>query len=683
MTFLYKYYKLIGQAISYRANIEEWLKTTLNIDEINEANREEVMNYLNGFIETKSTNSNVKFRIVQIPFIRFYDIQMYIKQILNAELSKIDNDFEKDTDKLNSSKLAYKLTDSSKIMKEKIDKIILEESECHPTGFHNLNDLACVDDCNLKLLVNRFYISETLQNIPAIISRDIVDQIYVENDSIIKRLTVELDKYTDEIDKYIDTLPKENKEPYLKLISICKEYFEKLYDLTIESLLSGIEFASNYIEHLISNEAFLTSDYESNVCSISEYPANVRRLVTDDASIPDYVGKFKSSEDMLSGSNMNFGKKELQSSNMMNPHYAINDIEKRYESKFKKVDSIIVELFKIKPQKLKNKLNAMYFKKWLGRIPGMYNAYGNEARITENRMKGDPTTILSETAPAYLEKIATETNKLFQEIINLSRRITASSDIHQKLNHAKSFCETYKIEDESDPKAIEKTIKNECLYRICKCLFQGNQIYGYTPEGIVENGKFPNANHVITSLFIENAHEQPEPQTISQIFSSPESMTTFAFPEKLINYENLLKKVTSSVSQNFNRKMVSSVHNGLELNFKNYSNSLIRKSSQIDGGDAENAKLNKQLAKSIENGIVNGLDLIIDQKIRVMQCIGCCYDMLGRVQRLAKLCVAALHQVEIQHSDSRHKAGVNNAVRNATNVRLNKINQANNAGYMQ
>lgn len=697
MTFLYKYHHLIGEAISARANIEEWLKSTLKIDEITQNNAKETINFLKAYIQSKSSSSNIKFRVIMYPVA---SVEVATKDFINfikGKLNKIDESFiNSDREVLNSEEL-------NNILSNKIEDLNALAKNCLISSiapykkFKSLYEINRYDkDMDLSVMANElasfFYIISSenqdkprlsFSKIPSDNIDDLIRILYFETHfEVIKDVTEKLDLLQDELDNRKKILPNKIKELYSKYFDRIETILNIFFNACIGAYSEAISFVSDYIEHLLSGENFKTSAYENNVCSIYEYPSIVREYLSDE-SLYEVFNKNKSIEDALPGSGMNFGKRELQSSQMIKPQYAINDIEKKYESKFKKVDSIAVELLHVKPQKLKNKLNAMYFKKWLGRIPGMYNSYGNEARITENRMKGDPTVILSETAPAYLEKTTTETNSLFQEIINLSKRITASSDIRQKLNHVKSFCVTYKLEDPTNPKEVEKTIKNECLYRICKCIFQENQIYGYTPEGIVENGKFPTANHIITSLFIENAHEQPEPQAVSQIFSSPESMSTYAYPEKLINYENLLKKVTSSVSQNFNRKMLTSVHNGLELNFKNYSNSLVRKSSEINGDDAENAKANKKIAKAIENGIVTGLDLIIDQKMRVMQCVGCCYDMLGRVQRLAKLCVAALHQVEIQHSDSRHQAGVNNVVRNATNVRLNKINNANNAGYIQ
>ena len=262
----------------------------------------------------------------------------------------------------------------------------------------------------------------------------------------------------------------------------------------------------------------------------------------------------------------------------------------------------------------------------------------------------------------------------------MSKRIASVSDVQGKINIVKSWCTTYKIEDITDPKSIEKSIVNEITLRIAKCIFQNNDVYGYSAEGIVENGKFPSANHIVTSLFIENSNEEPQQQSVADIFSKPESITVYAHPNKLATFDELFKKTSNAIVQNFNQKLVNNIHENLETNFRNYSNSLRRKSDQIDGGEANDAENNKKIAKAIENGIVSGLDLAIDQKARCMQCVGAMYDMLVKVQKLAKLCVAALHEAEVRHSDNRMNTGVNDKFRNATNTRLNKINQQNNAG---
>lgn len=441
----------------------------------------------------------------------------------------------------------------------------------------------------------------------------------------------------------------------------------------------ALYFFSETIQRIINDEepevmenAFKGFD---NVCEFYEYPDSAKKAIAHATNRRDHSEYSTEAID----SAYNFGKTQLQSNVYNTQNFAVNKIDDKYKAKFSKLNNIWNEVFKIKPSKMKAKFNSAYFKKWYGRIPSMYSRYGGEATITENKMKGDPTLILANSAPKYLANLVTETNKMFQDMIDLSKRIASASDINSKLNIVKSFCSNYAIEDPRDPKMIELSIKNEAMLRISKCIFQGNDIYGYSPEGIVENGKFPTANHIVTSLFIENANEEPKEQSVNEVFSTPDSLTVFAHPQKLAAFDELFKKTSNSISQGFNHKIVSDVHNNMELNFKNYANSLKRKSDDIEGGDADEASLNKKLAKSIENGIVDGLDLAIDQKARCMQISSAMYDMLGRVQRLAKLCVSALHQAEVQHGDTRMNTGINNKIRNSSNIVTNHTNKVNSA----
>lgn len=447
----------------------------------------------------------------------------------------------------------------------------------------------------------------------------------------------------------------------------------------------SFEMANNFIQHVLDNTEFCTTSDDTGIykiVSLSEYPKTDNDILDyQNIDNQDLLYKYIDSTIKISleavDTGMNFGKRELEHKNMQEQNFAINKVDAKYKGKFEKMKKIFNEVFKVKPAKLKQKINSMYFKKWYGRIPGMYQRYGNEAKITENRMKGDPTLILANSAPKYLANLVEETNKIFNEIISLGNKIVSAGDIQAKINVIKNWCRTYKIEDTSDPGSIETSIKNECTLRIAQAIFQDNGIYGYTPEGIVENGKFPTANHIVTSLFIDNAHEEPEEQSVSDIFSKPESILIYAHPEKIATYDELFKKSTADITHNFNDKITSSVVKNLDTGYKNYTRSLSLKSKEVDSGDAENASLNKKIYKAIEDGLESGLDIVIDQKARCIQCSGAMYDMLTRVQRLAKMCVASLHQVEATHSDNRMNAGVNDSIRNATNTRLNKINSGN------
>lgn len=454
-----------------------------------------------------------------------------------------------------------------------------------------------------------------------------------------------------------------------KLIGMYYSIIHQLYSNHIEA----VEFIVDYIYGIIKDAPFAID--EDGYVGESNYPESSAKA-WNIARTCDSTDKSKSVEAIDSA--YNFGASQLNSNKFSSSNFAVNKLDDKYKAKFSKLNNVFNEVFKVKPSKMKAKINSAYFKKWYGKIPSMYNVYGGEAMVTENRMKGDPTLILANTLPKYLTSLVTETNKMFQGLIDVSKRVAAANDINAKINIVKSYCTNYRIEDVRDPKEIQNAIKNEAILRIAKCIFQGNEIYGFTPEGIVENGKFPTANHIVVSMFSDNAHEEPVQLPVNQIFSRPDSITVFAHPQKIATFDELFKKVSNSIVQGFNHKIVSNVHNSMEVNYKNYANSLRKKSEEIDSGDADEATLNKKIAKAIETGIVNGLDLAIDQKARCLQVSGACFDMVVRVQRLAKLCVAALHETESQHADTRMNAGINNGVRNATNARLNAVNKTNN-----
>ena len=360
---------------------------------------------------------------------------------------------------------------------------------------------------------------------------------------------------------------------------------------------------------------------------------------------------------------------------------SVDKITENYKRKGLQLQKTYTDIFKVKLSKIKSKVNAMFFKRWYGRIPSMLQRYGNSAKITENRMKGDPSQILMSSGLQYIQNMMQNTEKLFQEILDTAKHIASAGGLPQKLNVARAFCKQYPIEVGSDPKTLEKQIVNEATFRIASCIFQDNGIYGYTPEGIVENGKFPTCNHIVTSLFIDNAHEQAEELTVSDIFQQPQSLTMFAHPEQFQKFEQTYNQSVQSVVRNFNPKMCAVVHKNLDLNYKHFCSAINRPLGADTGitGDRDDVSNMKKQAKAIDDGIVKAMDLIIDQKRRCIQCVGAMYEMTSRVTGLAKRCVAALHQEELKRGDVNFNSGMRATGLNATTARLNKVNQKNNA----
>lgn len=359
---------------------------------------------------------------------------------------------------------------------------------------------------------------------------------------------------------------------------------------------------------------------------------------------------------------------------------SVDKINENYKRKRLQLQKTFTDIFKVKFSKIKNKIDSIFFKRWYGRIPSMFQRYGNTAKITENRMKGDPSQILMSSGLQYIQNMMQNTEKLFQEILDTAKRIASSGGLPQKLNVARAFCKQYPIEVGSDPKTLEKQIVNEATFRIASCIFQDNGIYGYTPEGIVENGKFPTCNHIVTSLFIDNAHEQAEELTVSDIFQQPQSLMMFAHPEQFQKFEQTYNQSVQSVVRNFNPKMCAVIHKNLDLNYKRFSSAINRPLGADTGitGDRDDVSNMKKQAKAIDDGIIKAMDLIIDQKRRCIQCVGAMYEMTSRVIGLAKRCVASLHQEEMKRGDVNFNSGMRSIGLNATTARLNKVNQKNN-----
>lgn len=355
----------------------------------------------------------------------------------------------------------------------------------------------------------------------------------------------------------------------------------------------------------------------------------------------------------------------------------LNDIDEHYKAKYVKLQKLSQDVMRVKPAKLKQKLAAGFFKKWYGRIPSMLSRYGGEATVFENRMRGDPTDVLLSSGVEYLNNMTEFTNNLFTELLDIAKKVASAGDVTAKLNALKSFCKTYPIETGSEAKEIKTQVMNETCYRIAKCIMGDHGIYGYTPEGIVENKKFPTCNHIVVSLFIDNPHEEPQEISVSEIFHKPESLTIFAHPEKLLNFENSYKNSVNAIVQGFNSREMSQIDRNLKVGQKRLVNSLRNakfRDAIEDGGDPKDLR---KTSAAINDALVDSFDLVIEQKKRCIQVVGSMYDMSNRIMSLAKRAVAALHQVEKKHSDKRFKSGINNKSLDLSTFAANKTNQWN------
>ena len=687
--------KFKNLAKSYYDEIFTYYCETNNIAEDVDPNMNDVLNWLMKITNDYASKTSVKYPAVIREYVFYSDAEDIILDVISELVSEFSNKFEKDI----STDAVITYAESSNVglkFKDMLSCLFSQKNERYPCPTLNtIYDFIYWEYCGFYILdpkENEKFSSTPLamefegHNYTDTNIFNTLKHAYFDNPTEICNF---LDKDVNRKNLikeacaafyYMYTNNLRNNTLFDKLVK-CIVLYYGILEVNIQSQLKVLQFLNEYLDKCFEDKHDEPYEIINNtkVVSPSCYPEDFAKILYEIIA----TRGSKSTEAAID-SGYDFGRRQLNSDKLSYGNFAINNIDGKYKSKFLKIKNIWNEIRNVKPNKFKSKINSVYFKKWYGRIPSMFARYGNEATVTENRMKGDPTLILANSAPKYITNIVTETNKVFQGLIDLSKRVASTSEINSKVGVVKSFCSTYKIEDPKDPKEIERAIKNEAMYRIAKSILQENGVYGYSVEGIVENGKFPTANHIVTSLFIDNSHEEPEEIPVNNIFSKPESITVFAHPQRLATFDELYKKIMTSITQNFNHKMISSVHQSMELNYKNYANSLRRKSGDVEGGDADEASLNKKLAKAIENGVVDALDMAIDQKVRCLQVVGAMYDMVTRVQKLAKLCVASLHAVETKHGDNRMNAGINDKLRNASNARLNYVNKENNSGrYIQ
>ena len=122
----------------------------------------------------------------------------------------------------------------------------------------------------------------------------------------------------------------------------------------------------------------------------------------------------------------------------------------------------------------------------------------------------------------------------------------------------------------------------------------------------------------------------------------------------------------------------------MNKNYKMFTSNLVKQANigagmtpNEENGNGEDIKQAKKVAKAIEKGLTGALDIVIEQKRRCIQCIGVMYDMMNRIQKLAKRCVAAMHEIEVSKSDTNFKSGINSGSLNRSVRSASKQVQAN------
>jgi hypothetical protein len=320
--------------------------------------------------------------------------------------------------------------------------------------------------------------------------------------------------------------------------------------------------------------------------------------------------------------------------------------DKLHASKYgklkEKLDNVTKDLNKTRNKFslfLRKAKNYLYYRKYLGRIDHMYERYADSSPILENKMHGDPVEILKGKAITYIENYTKENIALFQELQSLIDKVQdTENDPTKALSVMKPFLGQYSInikQIKKLPNAMLKATK----HRIAESLLKDNKIYGYTVESIVVKN-FPPANHAIVALFVENSHEKPQEQYVSDIFQDVEDFKLIASNEKkpFFNFTN--------VTQTLLAKSIRSEH---MMKVSKFASSP-KKASQ------SNEKVPKEM-KIIWKSIEGAMNTVAFMKAYASKLIDGYFSMMMRIDNLAKIAIKSMLNTEREKTDERHEKG--------------------------
>jgi hypothetical protein len=342
---------------------------------------------------------------------------------------------------------------------------------------------------------------------------------------------------------------------------------------------------------------------------------------------------------------------EAENTMGMSDNVRLNEIDEAYKRKWAQLQKAYIKIFKVGISKILSRANAFFFKKYYGRIPHLYSQYAGRALVVENTMVGDPGEVLSSSCVEYVQRMSNDSTELFNVLLQLARRITSITNVEEKVNAINSFCKKFPI-DKAKMDNLKHNILNETRYRIATSILQDNEIYGFTVEGILQNKKFPPANHIVTSLFVQNPHEKPKEQSVGDIFSGEKSILQFAHPENIVKFNNLYRQSASKIIDTFNPKVASLTEKNLNKATRRFTDQIAKYEMDENSMKEVDPKEQKKISNDIDKSIIKAIDMTIAQKRRCLQCAGIAHDMIGRVTELAKRCVVSMLNVEKSVTDT-------------------------------
>jgi hypothetical protein len=394
----------------------------------------------------------------------------------------------------------------------------------------------------LSILLSPLYIREKPLNNP-FIKTDYIDSL--ASPHLYKMRNLEFVKNVFDTDKNL--LLKIFQDSGLiglkkKVLTYCSTYIIELFLLCLYIAYLSVEYILIFSQELHDIAYFIHTSIEQNE-------------VTTKASYIPYSIHEQWRLYKIENTDSSFSKEEANITNMQS-NKRLEDIDESYKRRWNQLQKAYIKIFKVGLSKIVSKSKAGFFRKYYGRIPHLFKQYGSDAQVVENKMANDPGEILSTSCVKYVERMSSDATALFDELLQLARKLTSTVNIDAKISILKSYCKKFPIED-AEPAIVENNIMNETIFRIASSILQKNEIYGFTVDGIVQNRKFPPANHIVTSLFVRNPHEKPFSQSVSNIFTDEKHILMFAHPETIVKFNNLYKASASKIIDTFNPKMAS------------------------------------------------------------------------------------------------------------------------------
>ena len=385
-----------------------------------------------------------------------------------------------------------------------------------------------------------------------------------------------------------------------------------------------------------------------------------RQRILEERALLSYEGfnpdlSLKSMEDIETNEDENNKRKESHN-NENNPHrIEAKNVEKK-KSIIEKAKEIpgkakhITQRFRIWSRKA---ANSHFYRKYLDRLQsGLWEKTASSAPVYENRMKGDPVKILKNEAQVYIQEITKKINELYHVVLNMSKKLERTITAEECINVIKEYCAEYASEKDShgskieqDKLSWEQKLLNATKFKIAKIIMRNGEhkVYGYTMRSIVQKG-YPKPNYLIVSLFVANPEEKPERQVVSDIFEGPDSFEILADADKkdIFSISGMTEAVLSKTVSN-------NVINDIKLNRENALKAFSH------AKDNPNKKDEAKVIDSIWDGIRLSCKELLSRKNYIIDCINIYFDMIIRIDKLAKASLNSMLEVENSKLDNKYK----------------------------